>query len=151
MKKFSKKKIILLVFLLLVVGVAGLFFINSHTVFPFITQMDVVYMPEKVAIAAYHEISIDSYDCWILKPNKQERETLLEEVKTDLWSKMEPHHSYLLERMCSVFNDGKVIDELLDGNEKYICVYDVWHEKNITNCVDVGSVQTTQWIFYVTT
>ncbi len=148
MKKLSVKKIILLVFLLVVVFVAGSFFIDSRTVFSYITQKNVVYMPKGLAIAAYHEISIDSYDCWILKPNKQERETLLEEVKTDLWSETEPHHMWLLDRLCSNFGDGKVVNKLLDDHKTYICVYDAWHEENITNYEDVCSVQTTQWIIY---
>lgn len=148
MKKLSKKKIVLLICLLLVVGVAGALFVNSHTVFPYITEKNIVYMPKGLAVSAYHEISIDSEDCWVFKPNKKERSVLLEDVQTDSWSKMEAHHIELLARLCPNFGDGKVVNKLYGDNEIYICVYDAWHEENISNYEDVCSVRTTKWIIY---
>lgn len=125
-------------------------YIDNHTVSQWIKDENIVYIPETLACEIHHDhLSIDAVYCWVIEPKEKEMSKILKDIQTDSWSKIEPHHIFLLSKYSGYFRDSGVIEKIFDSNEKYICIYDNWHKENVTNYLDVTEINSTQWLFFV--
>lgn len=152
MKNHKKLKIVLLVCLVLIAYVIIGTVIDAHTISAAVRDESIVYVPESMAKEIHHDFTafLDDFECYIIEPNKKERELLLDDIKKGSWSRMNENHELVLHNICGSFGDGDVVvGEICNDNEKYICIYDSFNNKNVTDYSSSDIYSTVHWRIFV--
>ncbi len=150
MEKFKKfLKISCCVFLSLVLFCGMWLYYTASKVNEYITEKNIVYIPDKMALRFYHNFGFtDSEDYWILKPSKNDRKKIQEDILADKWSEIEIQHLNVIS-YTGLVEEHKPLQRALEGEEKYICVYDNLNNTIITNDEELCESSTTQWVIFI--
>ena len=118
--------------------------INNH-----IIEENVVYIPDKMARRFYHSFGfLDSQNYWIIKPSNADREKIEKDIEKEKWSKPEIQHFNLLNYLGLV-EEHRPIQKVLEGEEKYICVYDNNKGTILTNEENLEVSNTSNWVIFI--
>ncbi len=140
--KKSKFFIICALFLFIVIILGVLFVRNTHTVPSFITDLGVVYIPERISNKMEHIVSIDAQEMWLFNLKEHEIEKIVKEIESGKFNKLESEHVEFLNR--TGWND-LIISNITDLESCWIFLYDVRNNIYITDVND----HFTQWVVFL--
>lgn len=156
----NKRKVIICVISLFLVGIV--FFLSSFgfvwckisKVNPYITDKQIVYVPETIPYRFHYDLvgfffGNDGFEYWVIKPNKADKEALLEDVQNGNWSGFNEQYDKILCNFNYYGNEftKPVISKQLNSEGTYICYYDDVKEE-VVNEFD-GSYLTSQWMIFI--
>lgn len=143
--------LIIIIYCAILVGVCLFFRANTHTIDSSVREQNIVYVPESAAKEVHHDwfSFLDDRECYIVKPNEQEITLLLQDIENGSWRVMNEFHELVLYNVCGIFDDGKVVTEICDGGEKYICMYDSFRDEYVTDYNGTDIYSTVHWEIFV--
>ena len=143
MKK-SRKLIIVTIFFIFVISLV--FFFENWKISEYITDKRIVYTPNTIAKKYYNEFSIDIFEYWIFILNEKQKQVIEEELGNSKWSKINGYHMSELFHFLMYEED---LEKILESENCYICVYDRYNDKIITNADKYVYDALTQKIIFV--
>lgn len=156
--KIKKNTIIILSAVLIRLLIVGLifnsFWIKIGSVNPYVVEKNIVYVPEKTPRRFHYNLvgvffGNDHFEYWVIKPNKSDREALLEDIEYGNWSNFNSQYDSVL-YYYNYYGDEftkPAISKPLNSESTYICYYDDVNEEIV--CDFDESFITSQWIIYI--
>ncbi len=156
----NKRKVIIcavslfLVSIVVLLSALGFIWCKISKVNPYITDKQIVYVPESVPRKFHYDLvgfffGNDGFEYWVIKPNKADKEALLEDVQNGNWSDFNGQYNDILFGLNYYGNEftKPVISKQLNSEGTYICYYDDVKEE-VVNEFD-SSFITSQWIIFI--
>lgn len=153
----NKKKVAISLFLVIVViflSVFGFVWFKLSKVNPYITDKQIVYVPETIPRKFHYDLvwlffGNDVFEYWVIKPDKDDKAALLEDIQNGNWSAFNAQYNDVL---CSFNYYGNeytkpVISEPLSNKGTYICYYDEV-EETVVKQIDSLNL-TSHWIVFI--
>lgn len=100
----------------------------------YVSTQGVVYVPESIPVKFYYDpvgvfFGNDVFEYWRIKPDKKEKEKLLDDIKNPQWSKIEGlgEYSMVFDRLSCWYDNlfsKSAKTSPFEDNSSYICLYD---------------------------
>lgn len=145
---------VFLVIVVIVLSVFGFVWLNLAKVNPYITEEEIVYVPETLPRKFYYDLvwlffGNDVFEYWVIKPDKDDKAALLEDIQNGNWSN---YNNQYEEMLCNLnyYSGGfseAIIAEQLNTESTYICFYDDV-KGEVVETID-GSLPTSHWIIFI--
>lgn len=144
-------------FLIIVVIVSSAFgfvWFKLSKVNPYITDKQIVFVPETLPHKFHYDLvwlffGNDVFEYWVIKPDKDDKAALLEDVQNGNWSSFNEQSNDVLRSFNYYGNEytKPVINQQLNSQGTYICYYDEVKEE-VVKQIDI-SILTSHWIIFI--
>lgn len=145
MKK-GKIKIFVVVIIFGICVCSFLNFIQTRKISEYITDKKIVYTPGTIAKKYYSELSIDIFEYWIFVLNDEQKQELEKELSNNRWSEINELH---LGELSHFLMYEEELGKILKSKSCYVCVYDRYNDKIITDADKFVYDSLTQKIMFV--
>jgi len=139
----NKKLIIIIVILIIVESIAFKQYFGNIN--PYISELNIVYTPNKPAYKFHRWHWIDVYEYYVFRLSEKEEKIIIQEAENGKWSEMTLNH---IDRIDSM-DYGEFLDFSFRYHKCYVCIYDIQHDEFITDSKNYIPYDTTQWIIFL--
>ena len=139
----NKKLIIIIVILIIIESIAFKQYFGNIN--PYISELNIVYTPNKPAYKFHYWHWIDVYEYYVFRLSDKEEKIIIQEAENGNWSEMTLNH---IDRIDSM-DYGEFLDFSYRYHKCYVCIYDIQHDEIITDSENYIPYDTTQWVIFL--